>query len=123
MDLDRYSPLEIFDILGPSARMCFSRKNLRIKSDQGPAFDFKDFGPQQLFYDPESFIRAVKVGDVDLQESPTCHRFFFASNSRPSNPVAYPRLSYDVPMLFLRHRFLEHFYCGDSMNSSFRFPK
>lgn len=107
--MGRYSPLEIFDLLGPSAGTCFSRKNLRLKLDQGPAVDFKDFTPQHLLHSPEIFIHAVKDGDPDLQESPAFHRFFIALNSQPSNPVAYPMLSYEVPTLFLRRRLLEHF--------------
>ena len=102
-----YSPSELFDILGPSARECLLR---RPKSGEGLSSDFPDFNPVELDLDPNKFIDFLKMRQVpDAYQGYTFHRFFYGSNYAQSNPVFNPRFSYEVPTPFLRSLVMQEF--------------
>jgi hypothetical protein len=71
-----YTPLELFDILGPSARACA----FKIASHSA---DFLDL---ELVVNADELVVALKTGNAR-----TFHEFFCGSNSEKSNPVIYPR--------------------------------
>ena len=97
-----YSPVELFDLLGPSARTCFSDY---IKSGRGYEFDLcDDLDPSELLLDTQKLLRFVASGNIpEGQQGSTFHRFFFGSLSKGySNPIGGPKFTYNVPTFFLR---------------------
>jgi hypothetical protein len=106
---DHYSPVELFDILGPCARTCLFPRRKSGKGLKADFFDFNKIGPD---LDPNKFISMLKTCHVpDTHEGATFQRFFYGSNAYldQPNPVFKPRLSYDVPTRFLRSLVVDEF--------------
>ena len=105
-----YTPVELYDIIGPSPRICFDKRYHHFKSKPGFEVDFKDLNPDNLDFSQDGFVKALVCGtEPELAQRRKFHEFFFGSNSRASNPVKHPCLVYDVPTFFLRHILVKHF--------------
>jgi hypothetical protein len=105
-DDDQYSPMELFEILGPSARACFEP---RPRSGNGLSVDFDDLQPWELLCDLGKLVTALKTGNLStLDQATIFHRFFYGSNTK-ANPVEAPSFSYVVPTSFLRSLLVEVF--------------
>ncbi|KAI1786234.1 hypothetical protein LXA43DRAFT_1034721 [Ganoderma leucocontextum] len=84
-----YTPVEVFDLLGPSPRTCM-RMAGRVKSQDGPLVDFADYlALPALMSDLETVLRTVS----SRQAPPDCYygdnnvdHVFFLYNARGSNP-------------------------------------
>ena len=89
-----YSPLELFDILGPSARTCFSDYT---KSGQGLELDFHStLEPGQLVLDGQILLRFIISSNIPANLQ--FHQFFFGELSEElSNPVEGANFTYKVP--------------------------
>jgi hypothetical protein len=105
-DDDHYSPLELFEILGPSARACFEP---RPRSGNGLSADFDDLQPWELHCDLGNLVKALKTGNLSTLDQATIFRQFFYGSNTKANPVKAPSFSYVVPTSFLRSLLVEVF--------------
>lgn len=114
-----YTPLELYELLGPSARSCFDRRNQHLKPKTGTTLDanlvshplYKAIGNPNLFDDEKQFLSAVQDGSIQVQ-NPGFHTFFFAMpDENPSGltPTRYPSLQYKIPTPFLRLIIASHY--------------
>ncbi|KAM5546204.1 hypothetical protein V8D89_000330 [Ganoderma adspersum] len=97
-----YTPVELFDILGPSARACMGPPV--VKSQHGPQADFADYlSLPTLSSDLESVLHMVYSPGTPRGSYEENHLdcIFFLSNAGRPNPNLWPKFDYSVPTLFL----------------------
>ncbi|KAI1785082.1 hypothetical protein LXA43DRAFT_1100710 [Ganoderma leucocontextum] len=111
-DADYYSPLEIFDHLGPSARKCFARRGSK-RTAQGPERDFcKYLQPDDILKNVDDFIAALKTGVVTSpRQGLNFRRLFFAFKpDDASNPMDHePDFHYAIPTSFISGLLSDYF--------------
>ena len=97
-----YTPIELFDLIGPSARACIGSPV--VKSQNGPQADFADYlDLPALSSDLESVLHMVYSPGTPRgsYEANELDRIFFLSNAGRPNPNLWPTFHYSVPTLFL----------------------
>ena len=105
-----YTPLELFDLFGPSAEICFDIGYQKAKTADGPVRDFaRPISCEDLFIRPQSFIAAVMSAPWSAQ-TPDKFHLFFVGTSKYENPIDYPCLEYRIPTPFLRLALAKHFH-------------
>ncbi|KAI1786221.1 hypothetical protein LXA43DRAFT_1185308 [Ganoderma leucocontextum] len=93
----RYTPLEVFDLLGPCARACF-RMARDVKTQGGPKADFSDYICNlNFFFDSKLHTILTRVRYDSLPPTSTKAWNSTASSSSPTparkpNPFALPQL-------------------------------
>ncbi|THH27661.1 hypothetical protein EUX98_g6525 [Antrodiella citrinella] len=92
-----YTPAEIYDLLGPTARACFSPMTRSIRKTGSPKSDFASLLPtSDIVYLTTS---PMAVGSF-LEDCRNFDRFFFTDPAE--NPAPYVQIRYHVPTRFLR---------------------
>ncbi|THH30571.1 hypothetical protein EUX98_g3613 [Antrodiella citrinella] len=92
-----YTPAEIYDLLGPTARACFSPMTRSIRKTGSPKSDFASLLPtSDIVYLTTS---PMAVGSF-LEDCRNFDRFFFTDPEE--NPAPYVQTRYHVPTRFLR---------------------
>ncbi|KAI0712636.1 hypothetical protein C8Q76DRAFT_797471 [Earliella scabrosa] len=105
-----YTPLELFELLGPSARTCFTSSYQQLKTLPADERDATIL-PSHLFDSPDDIVKALTSGTVSpaLQQS-DFDMLCVATNASTSNPVLLrPRFKYDIPTPYLRLLAATHF--------------
>ncbi|PIL28677.1 hypothetical protein GSI_08721 [Ganoderma sinense ZZ0214-1] len=100
-----YTPVEVFDLLGPSPRTCM-REAGRVKSQDGPQADFAAYlALPALSSDFEGVLSTVCCDRAPPKayEADDLERIFFLSNAGRPNPYSRSGMlfHYNVPTLFL----------------------
>jgi hypothetical protein len=106
----RYTPLELFDIIGPSPRACYEYSRVITKTRDGPEVDISYDDPDAIFANTHTLQDVIMYGLAPpSKQGEQFHRFFFGEN-RFSNPsLRDPRFKYKVPTDFLRRLIINHF--------------
>ena len=97
-----YTPVELFDLIGPSARACIGSPV--VKSQNGPQADFADYlDLPALSSELESVLHMVYSPGTPRSsyEANELDRIFFLSNAGRPNPNLWATFHYSVPTLFL----------------------
>ena len=105
-----YTPLELFELLGPSARTCFTSSYQQLKTLPAAERDATVI-PSDLFDSPDDIVKALTSGTVSpaLQQS-DFDMLCVATNASTRNPVLLrPRFKYDIPTPYLRLLAATHF--------------
>ncbi|RPD70382.1 hypothetical protein L226DRAFT_574899, partial [Lentinus tigrinus ALCF2SS1-7] len=112
-----YTPLELYDILGPSARSCFWTGYQETKPQNGTSLNAdvlhwelsKLLGDPMLFANANEFLKAINSGSMTQSNQRSCfHKFFFATPAvNPKRRVSY--LKYEIPTVFLRLCIATHY--------------
>ena len=107
-----FTPLELYDLLGPSVRSCFWSEYQRLKPQTGTSISAdllhgplgQDLGDLNLFADADKFLDALDTGSMmPLVQWSSFHSFFFATHQlNPVRVMPIPFLKYEVPSQFLR---------------------
>ncbi|PIL26848.1 hypothetical protein GSI_11028 [Ganoderma sinense ZZ0214-1] len=110
-EADYYSPLELFDSLGPSPRACFSVRGRRRIA--GPEEDFFEYlRPDDALRHVDDFIAALTTSMVTpVRQGENFHRLFFASKPYDtSNPMPYgPQFHYTIPTDLISRLLFKYF--------------
>ncbi|KAI1791256.1 hypothetical protein LXA43DRAFT_433083 [Ganoderma leucocontextum] len=94
-----YSPVEIFNALGPSAQKCFAANN--HKTPQGLEEDFLSYLDPNAFLDHVDAI-ATTVPSSTSPPDPDFHRILSVSKRHgATNPMHAPKFHHYIPTLFL----------------------
>ena len=97
-----YTPIELFDLIGPSARACIGSPV--VKSQNGPQADFADYlDLPALSSELESVLHMVYSPGTPRSsyEANELARIFLLSNAGRPNPNLWATFHYSVPTLFL----------------------
>ncbi|KAI0723474.1 hypothetical protein C8Q76DRAFT_723026 [Earliella scabrosa] len=107
-----FTPLELYDLLGPSPRSCLRSAYQRMKPQTGAALNAhllrgplsQELDPRYLFADPLAFLEALdSSATTSLKQRPGFHEFFFATGRvNPRRVLPIPVLNYEIPTQFLR---------------------
>ncbi len=96
-----YTPCEVSNFLGPSARVCMKMAG-KVKSDRGPLHDLlSGREPDIVFPHVRDFSRLVKGRISPGQQNDGFHTYFYVSGAK-ENPSEEFIIRLVVPTPFLR---------------------
>ncbi|KAF7761916.1 hypothetical protein Agabi119p4_9908 [Agaricus bisporus var. burnettii] len=110
-DSSRYSPLELFDVVGPSPRDCISTgtRLTFIKKPEGPETIHPYGDLATLLSDTRALERVIKTGVFPRAEQGEDFLTFFFGGPLGENPVyLQPRFRYVVPTGYLEDRLCDY---------------
>ncbi|KDQ08300.1 hypothetical protein BOTBODRAFT_59389 [Botryobasidium botryosum FD-172 SS1] len=110
-DPDYYSPVELFDLLGPSARNCMQKTAQGIRKTGNPETDMMEYlelAPDVLLQAQVDLVRVLGGADVaSILQMEAFHNFFFAMPRalRTRRLSKGPSINYVIPTPLLRKLF------------------
>jgi hypothetical protein len=105
-----YTPLELFDLIGPSLRNCYHYSLMTTKTPGGPEVDVDYGSPSALFTSAGAFWEMIGYGHVPPSAYETqFHWYLFGTNLNPNPTQDDPRFHYTIPTRYLRRRIADHF--------------
>ena len=112
MKAKHYSPLELFDHLGPSARACIESSQVGepFKKTGNPRVDFKrHLTPETLFKNADKFLEALSGEPIpESAQLNQFNRFFFATpTDEPKPNLGNPTFTYKIPTSFLESMLMD----------------
>jgi hypothetical protein len=103
-----YTPLELFNIIGPSTRNCFRLQF--IKKTGNPKIDIEYGDPRAVFKNAGVLLEVLQEGYAPASEQGDDFRDFFFCTNLEENPSQYkPRFHYDIPTEYLGSRIVTYF--------------
>ena len=107
-----YTPLELFELLGPCPRQCIHFSGT-AKTPAGPKADLRNMYESScisLFLNVSEVLHTVcnRAPPPDFFDHEDLEYVLFLYNAHPTNPSRTPAFNYDVPTLFLRQMLTEH---------------
>jgi hypothetical protein len=104
----RYTPSELFDIIGPSPRYCFRLPF--IKNTGNPEVDIDYGDPSGLFKDTNTLLNVLLKGHAPPEEQEEeFYRFFFCMNLKDNPSVDHPPFGYTIPTDYLCNRIANYY--------------